>query len=320
MYYTRPVRPAPPPIEGVKYDRRHALKDFDFTHLIDYRNVPVLRFAANKQFVRDDFSPDDNPLGLTGLSGDKALLDLAAAVVTQLHYRTHIKSIEIIREANEVFHQSLIEEGYSLCAVPDELRHSIKDPGIEIILPGAQTRSIWKERVDAAFRTLVDLPFPENEEIFVDVTFTGRCPEGGGKILNEAGDMLLYWEEKKRQLPKNITIRIHREDKARNTRENIENSFANRRPPRPEIVENSHFIFVSSLFHLPRLATEVTTVLDAHPGKVRQVTLVSAQKFLNEPEEPFHEASYMKSALFELFQALLSKRIREIPPKPGYGL
>ena len=312
MYYTRSL--SAPAIQGqVKYDRRYAMRDFDFTHLLDYRNVPIVRSVAKKEFVESEFGPDDNPLKLSRLKGDKALFDLAAAVVTQLHYRSHVKSADMLRPVDEFFHQSIVEEGYSLCARPDELRQHIGEP-IEIVIPGAQTHAIWKDRVDAGIRMLCDLPFPASE---VHITFTGRCPEGGGRILNEAGDMLLYFEENRKNIPEHIQVVTHREDTAQNTKDNITRSFAERDPP---IADQSHFFFISSLFHLPRLAHEVSAVLEKHVGKARQITLVSAQKAMSEPEGSFHEATYMKSAMFEFFQQLLNVRIKEIPPRPGYGL
>lgn len=325
MYYTRLLNAAvsaPSDSSGetssrsevqLKYDPRYAIRDFDFTHLIDYRNVPLVRSMAKGRLKETEIAKEDNPLALTGMQGKAALFDFAAAVVTQLHYRSHVHSKEIITSVDEFFHQSLIEAGYSLCALTDELKDAIQQPGIEMVIPGAQTHAIWKDRVDAAILTLETLAFPQCE---VNMTFTGRCPEGGGRILNEAGDMLAYFEERRSKIPDRITIRTHREGEAQNTRENIERSFEQRGAG---IKNESHFFFVSSLFHLPRLGKELSGVLKSNSGKARQITLVSPKKVMSEPEPSYHEATYIKSAMFEFFQKLLFDRIETIPSRPGYG-
>jgi hypothetical protein len=312
MYYSRLSDETGEP-NSVKYDTRHALKDFDFLHLIDYRNVPVIQYVDKKAFVPEDFETAPLMPNSKILKGDKALFDFASAVVTQLHYRSHVKTVEMLREVNEFFHQSIIEAGYSLYSRPaDELRDALKEP-VELVIPGAQTRSIWKDRVDAGIRMLRELPF---SACSVDVTFTGRCPEGGGRILNEAGDMILYFEEHRESIPKTINVRIHREDKAQNTKENLIHSLARSNPP---IQKGCHFFFISSLFHLPRLAQEASSVLKDHSNIARQITLLSPQRYMNAPEEAFGEATYMKSALFEFFQRLLTGRIEKLRDRPGYG-
>ncbi len=312
MYYSKTL--LVPGAGRYEYDDRFAQRDFNFLHLIDPRNVPLMKYMEKTDFTAELLKSaiDETPVNAP-LSGEKGFADFAAAVVTQLAYRSYIDKKRLLRDVTEYIHQILIQDGYLLCAQPqDELRESLQEPGIEIVVAGAQTIAVWKDRVDAAVRLLRDLQFPSGD---INITFTGRCPEGGGRILNEAGDMALYFLAEMERLKLPERIKVHRENEAHNTKENLIHSLSRKDRPTPK----SHYFFVSSHFHLPRLAKEAHAVLSQTSDAARQITLVSQQPHMNEPEPSSTEATYMKSAMFEFFSRLLEKKIPKMDARPGHG-
>lgn len=227
--------------------------------------------------------------------------DLVAAVIAQLAKASALEDA-FLNLILDCYKAILLGEGYQLAPL-SFLQNTVNRGEQHVMLVlGCQGSQILRARVRAAYELWKAL------RVDSTIVFAGGNPAVGTrttvKIPNEAMQMWVWFEE---MLRESSTLyrapKLKADESSRDTNGNVRNLFEGglltRRQP-------SHLFFVSSSFHLIRLADIVKECLERYQVNVQSVVLVGAE----DPKDPLNGVvelpRYVKPMLFEIYNCLLS--------------
>ncbi|MDO8477754.1 MAG: ElyC/SanA/YdcF family protein [Candidatus Rokubacteria bacterium] len=234
------------------------------------------------------------------------IADAAAAVVTQLHYRSVLQPT-FLKRALGYCHFVVQHLGYEPRSL-DALRESVVASQNNVMLVvGCQTPTLLYSRVDAAARLLIHLS-PSFR-----VVFAGKNPGAPATIPNEAREMEVYFSslvERDPVLDHHKRFRVEVESQSSDTKTNfahfLNSSYLSLTMP------NRLFV-VSSTFHLMRIAQELDRWSDALGGRgVVEIVLVGAEG-LHDDHQAKQDRMYVKSMVYEVFLDMFKRRPLDRP-------
>jgi len=283
MYYTKTLH------------QTHNLVGKDFSEAQKLLNFIPFVHREKLRKLRDDPAYDPS-----------FVADIAASVITQFNYR-HWLEQKAIRKALEHCHDILEDMGYRLLGL-QTLHDEVQANNHHVMfVAGCQTRELYESRVRAAFKVLrgVHVPF--------SIVFSGlhQKPQVGqqhrAKTPDEAGAMERYFDSLITHAPefrKHRRFQTQLEKQSKSTEANVAELMA-----LPDILKKSktnRIFVVSSLFHLPRLATTLERYIAINrKGFSIQLILVGAEDHQGTVAPVCDDQRYVKNLFHTVFEHLL---------------
>jgi len=287
--YTKPFDTAPDP--NVRVDFGQYKKPFHFANWVH---------GKNRDWTEDAIKELE-----TEEHGAAPALDLAAAVITELHYRVMLDP-EFHRVALQYCQQIILDRGYTREVPSDFYGEGTKDWSKHLFVVGAQTPEIWQSRVEAAFEVAVRKAGDHS------LWFAGARPPDRDRFTttNEASDMRTYFMElADRYSGRKFDPRLVRaEPKSSDSIDNVDRFIQDGL----DANKPNEVVVITSAFHLPRLSRILDKKLKESHFKVSRLSLVSSENPI-EDSKVTRNPHYVKSMIYEVLKHLYSDESAVFP-------